>query len=186
MANDVTKVSAGKPKIGGAIFAAPKGTTMPTDSTTALSSEFKCLGYVSEDGLTNANSPSIETIKAWGGDTVLTTSSERPDTFSFKLLEILNVDVLKFVYGSTNVTGTLEAGIEVKVNNDATDEVALVIDMILRGNATKRICVPDCSVTEVSDITYVDNDAVGYETTVTAIPDSNSNTHYEYIKAATT
>lgn len=182
MANTVTNVSAGKPKIGGAIFVAPLGTTMPTDSTTALATAFKCLGYASEDGVTNSNSPSVESIKAWGGDTVLTTSSERPDTFQFTLLEILNTDVLKLVYGSDNVSGTLATGISVTVNNDATDEVAMVFDLIMRNNVTKRICIPHCSVTEVGDIVYTDSDAVGYETTISAIPDSTGNTHYEYIK----
>lgn len=183
----VSNVSAGKPKIGGAIFVAPKGTAVPTSSSTTLdTSTFKALGYVSEDGLTNGNSPSIETIKAWGGDTVLTTSSERPDTFKFTLLEILNVDVLKLVYGAANVSGDLASGITVKANNDATDEVVIVIDMVLRNNVLKRICVPSCSVTAVGDITYVDNDAVGYETTITAFPDSANNTHYEYIKQSST
>lgn len=187
MANTVTNVSAGKPKVGGAIYVAPVGTTMPTDASSTLdTTKFKCLGYASEDGLTNSNSPSVENVKAWGGDTVLTTSSERPDTFKFTLLEILNVDVLKLVYGAVNVSGTLEAGISIAVNNDATDEVAMVFELILRNNVVKRICVPHCSVTEVGDITYTDSDAIGYETTITALPDSSGTSHHEYIKAAST
>ena len=72
MANVASNVSAGKPKTTGAIWVAPKGSTLPTDTATALDAAFKCLGYCSDDGLTNSTDLESETIKAWGGDTVLT------------------------------------------------------------------------------------------------------------------
>lgn len=184
MANVASNVSAGKPKTTGAIWVAPKGSTLPTDTATALDAAFKCLGYCSDDGLTNTTDLESETIKAWGGDTVLTIQTSKDDKFGFTLIEVLNEDVLKFVFGSSNVSGDLSTGLTVAANNSDVEETALVIDMIMRDNTAKRIVIPDCKISEFGDLTYSDSEAVGYELTVTCMPDSSGNTHYEYIKSA--
>jgi hypothetical protein len=178
-------VSAAKPRKGGAISVAPAGTALPTDATTALAEAFTQLGYISEDGLTNTNSISTDSIKAWGGDEVLVTSNGREVSFSCTLIESTNVNVLKQVFGAANVTGTLEDGITITAKSDIElPEQVFAIDMILKDNTLKRIVIPAGRVTEIGDITYEDGGAIGYEVTISATPDTNGNTHYEYIKAA--
>lgn len=179
--SEVTNVTTGKPKIGGAIYRAPIGSALPTDAKATLNEAFKGMGYLSEDGLTNSNSPDTDTVKAWGGDTVLVVQNGKDDTFQGTFIEALNTEVLKMVYGDKNVTGDISTGITVKANADEAESYAYVIDMIMRDDTLKRIVIPSAKVSEVGDITYSDGDAVGYETTLSAAPDESGNTHYEYI-----
>ena len=71
---DAKNVTAAKPKVGGAVWRAPLGTTLPTDAKTALDKAFKSLGYISSDGLTNAKSQ----IRASSSDAI---SSARMQSF---------------------------------------------------------------------------------------------------------
>lgn len=177
----VENVTTAKPKIDGAIYSAPKGTTLPTDAKTALDPAFKPLGYISEDGLTNSNSPKSDGIKAWGGDTVATVQTEKENTYSYTLIESLNINVLKEAYGDDNVTGTLETGITVKANSKELLEHPVVIDMTLRNGVYQRIVIEFGKVSEIGDISYTDSDAVGYEITLTALPNTNGDTALVYI-----
>ena len=177
MATNKRLVTVGKPKVGGGIYCAPSGTDLPESATETLDAAFACLGYVSEDGLSNERE-NDEEIRAWGGDLVLRTMT---DSFSFTLIEAMNVDALKLVYGSDNVSGTLATGISIAANDTLQEDCVIVVDMIFQGGVMKRIVIPHGQVTEVGEITYEDGEAVGYETTIQAGRDDDSNTHYEYI-----
>lgn len=179
----VANVTTGKPKVAGAVFAAPLGTALPTDATSTLNAAFKELGYVSEDGVTNNNSPETENVKAWGCDTVLVLQTEKTDEWTLTLIEALNPEVLKTVYGDANVTegtGTITV-------NAATAQLAdkvYVIEMSMKGGALKRVVIPTGSISELGEVVYKDDEAVGYELTITALPNASGVTHYEYIKTA--
>lgn len=178
-----SNVTVGKPLVGGAIYRAAVGSTLPTTADETLDTAFKSLGYISEDGLSNTNSFESDIINAWGGDPVLSTQGKKTDTFTFTLLEVLNDEVLKTVYGDDNVTGTISTGISVKANNALIKASAFVVDMICSNGSLRRIVIPEAKLTEIGEITYKDDEAVGYEITILALPDTNGNNHYEYVKS---
>ena len=182
VANNADNVGVGKPKVGGAVFRAPLGTTLPINANTELSNAFLNLGYCSEDGLVNSNSPESSEIRAWGGDVVYVYQENRTDTMGFTLIEVTRVDVLKAVYGDDNVTGDLSTGLTVKANSTEPDEAVYVFDTIIH-NVLRRIVVPRGKLSELGDISYTDTDAVGYEMTITCLPDEEGNTHYEYMSS---
>lgn len=63
MGNDKSNIAIGLPNPKGALYWAPLGTTLPTDATTPLASEFVNLGYVTEDGLTSTTAEEGMTLK---------------------------------------------------------------------------------------------------------------------------
>lgn len=183
MPNNANNVTTGKPKVGGAVRFAPLGTTLPTTVSEELDAAFVNLGYCSDDGLTNDNGPETDSVKAWGGDTVLTLQTDRPDTFGLTLIEATNAEVLKRIYGEDNVTVANDGGITVQATADEMEAGSWVIDMIMKGNRAKRIVIPNGKITELGTISYTDSDAVGYEITITDVPDASGVYHYEYLSA---
>lgn len=180
-----TEVTAGKPKVGGHVYRAPLGSTIPTDATTALNSAFVDMGYISEDGVTNSNSPEADVINDWGGTPVLRIQTSKDDTFKLKFISAENVEVQKMVYGSTNVTGTISGtnGLAVTANAKELEDYIYVIEMIARGNVAHRVVIPSARPTEIGDIVYKSNEVVGYDVTLGCTADTSGNTHYEYWKA---
>lgn len=178
--NDTSKVSFGKPKATGAVFVAPAGTTVPTNATSALDAAFKGLGYISEDGLVNAVETETESVKAWGGDQVLVGQTAFSEMFTVNLIES-NAESLKVYYGEDNVTVVGDA-ITITQNGQELPEVVVVFELVLTGGRIKRIVVPKARIADRSgEITYVDGEAISYPAVFVAFPDTDGNTHTEYI-----
>lgn len=175
-------VNAGKPSTTGAIFVAPLGTAVPTDATTAKNVAFVEVGYISSDGVTNSSSMETTNIKAWGGDTVLTLSTSKTDTFTFTMIESDNINALKVAYGDANVTADANGNLKIEANNSVQANREFIIEMIEQDGYARRIVIPNAAVSSVGDIVYKDDSAIGYPITLTASLDSSNNTHYEYVQ----
>lgn len=169
-------VVAGKPLATGGVLVAPTGTAAPVDETTALNASFKALGYVGEDGLTESTERSTDKVKAWGGDTVKVLQTDYAVTYQFTLIETLNTDVLKALYGSTNVAttaATASAGTKnaVKLNSETLPIQSFVFE-VKDGNSRIRIYVPKGQIIETGEVVYSDSEVVGHAVTVEAFYDA--------------
>lgn len=185
MSADATKVTVGKPKVAGAIYRAPLGTALPVDVETELPEAYKTLGYISEDGVTNSQARTSSEIKAWGGAIIMTTQTDKTDTFHFIAVEALNEEVQKMTFGSNNVSTDASGMTTVRANANELEAAVYVIELALNG-AYRRIVIPNAKVSATGDIVYKDSDVVGYDTTLTALPYASydGDTHREFTQAA--
>ena len=69
-----------------------------------------------------------------------------------------------------------------KANSTEPEEAVWVVDMVMRDGVLKRVAMPDAKISEIGDITYKKDEAVGYEITLTCLADTYGNTHYEFIE----
>ena len=179
--NDSSLVSVGTPLATGAIFVAPLGSTLPTDATTALSNDYKCLGYASEDGVKLSEESDSEQIKAWGGVTVRVANSSFSETLTFTPMQ-LDVDVMQATYGEDNVELNETTGkmtVKHSVNNVAP--VVLVIETIPAPDKKRRYVVPSAKLTERGDSVLNGTESDGRELTYTCQADGDGFSIYDYI-----
>lgn len=172
----------GKPKeIGGGIYRGQMGSIIPTDANSNLNEAFKNLGHISENGLTNGFEEENETFKDWSGEVVLEEQTSAKETFKYELIDVLDVEVLKEMFGDENVEGTLETGITVKSNSKERVAHPYIIDMIHANGILERIVIPNGKVTTRGEVTYKANDLVKFAITITAYPDENGDRSKRYI-----
>lgn len=175
-----TNVSTAKPRVGGAVYLAPTGTTYPENAYETLANTYKNLGYISDDGVTKENERSTGEIKAWGGDVVLRPQEGYSETVKMTLIEGLNLDVLKVIFGESNVTGTLATGITINSTSEELDKVVLVVDTVLTGGVIARDVYPLAQITEIGEVSLKDAEAIGYEVTFSIFPYDGTKFHIEY------
>lgn len=182
--NNTENVALGKGVQGGYLYAAPLGTTLPTDYSTDLSSDFECLGYIGEDGITESVDEDVTEILDMNGDSVLTETGSHTKTFNLTEIET-KAATLKEYFGDSCVK---DAGGTITVKEVAGKRVkeVYVFDLVLSGDRRMRIIIPEGKVTEVGDINYSSGEVVGYEQTITAYPDSDGVKTIRYIASTET
>lgn len=172
MPSNVQNIYAGQPLASGVIFVGPLGTTGPTSATSALNSGFIDLGYVGADGFTERNDRSVDMKRSFGGKTVKVLQTEYSASIEVVLLESINANVLKAVFGESNVTVTPAnsqhgAQVQVKKNAKKLPYQSWVIDTFDDETGAKyRNYLPNAKITTVSDITVSHSDTIEYRITI--------------------
>lgn len=164
--NDKRYVSTVRGLEGGYLFRAPVGTALPKDIATALTADWKCLGYVGEDGWTESVDMSSETIKDMNAEVVDTYFSEITETIAVPLMDMAPA-AFETEYGSANVSS---ADGLIKVNHDWTklDETfSYVMELVLKNGRRWRKVIPAAKVTEVGEFQGNASTPSGREVTIT-------------------
>lgn len=170
----------------GAIKHAPLGTTIPDladvkPSGVTLDNAFEGNEYVSEDGLTLTPEKSTTDIKDWSGAIVRKVLESFDGTLSWKMIST-NAGALGVAFGANHVTtsaATTAHGNQVKVELGAyLPEAQSWVFLMKDGAARIVIVVPNGQVTEVGEVTFAANEAVGWEVTLSTYPDANGNSIY--------
>ena len=185
---NVSDVRVGSPEqeTTGAILHAPLNTALPTLSSitktgVTLDAAFEGNEYVSEDGLTLSPSASTTDIKDWSGSTVRKVLESFDGTLSWTMIST-NEGALGVAFGEGHVTAsdaTANHGNQVRAElgahlPDAQSWVFLMKD----GDARIVIVVPNGQITEVGEVTFASNSAVGWEVTLSCYPDSSGECIY--------
>lgn len=167
MALDAAKV---RVAVTGAVYTGPTSATAPTSATSSVPATYNDMGYISEDGVTEAYDEDVQDVQAWqGGAIVRTLISSSKATLAFTMIESKASTLELYHKGSTmeDLGGGNGYKIDVKTPNVVRKK--FILD-VLDGNTHLRIYVPDGEVTERGEITYVNDETISYPVTVTCYP----------------
>lgn len=180
------RIGAPDQAVTGAIKYAPIGTTLPslssiTPAAVTLDPAFTGNEYVSEDGLTLSPGMSTSDIRDWSGSVVRKVMESFDGTLSWTMIST-NASALGIAFGADNITtqaASASHGNQVMAQLGAHLPAPQSWVFLMKdGDARIVILVPNGQVTEVGDVTFVSNDAVGWNVTLACYPDSSGQSIY--------
>lgn len=180
---DTANVSTTRGVKGGYVFCAPVGTALPNDIYTPLNPAFECVGFVGEDGFTEAVDGGSESIVDMNGDTVDSYDEAKTETCVMKLIEMA-LQSLKVQYGEKNVEER-DGMIVVKHDwSNADDELSWVFELLLKNGRRWRKVVPKGKSGERGEFQGSSTNVAGREVTVTYAKDDDGGGCYDYIEVS--
>lgn len=175
---NTAEVGVGAALATGAIWVAPKNTTLPTDASTTLPATWKLLGFTSDAGVQISESSSNNAIRAWEGRVeVFTVRTEYTESISFMPIQC-NAEVARLMWGSDMVV-TSSGKITAKHHGKSMEPVCVVVETVPRDGIVKRY-TGTFQLVERGEQTLDGTQVDGRTLTFNAIADSAGVTMYEY------
>jgi hypothetical protein len=176
-------VSEMKPLATGGVLIAPIGTTLPPETapsgSVSIDPAFEAIGYLDQDeNVTNGEERDSEDIEAWGGAIVLTVTTSRKETFSFKPIE-QTVANWKLRFGQNNVTGNDANAVIVHDGAAYNEAVSMIVAEKLRDGRVHLTVIPKAQLDSGEDLEHSDSDAFGYGMSFVALAYDGDKTSYE-------
>jgi hypothetical protein len=183
--SNVLQFVAVSPRAAGSIMRAPLNTSLPTTSYATLPSAWLDLGYADENGLKQKESRSNTDVFVWGGSLGGTIQDKYDRTMDFKLMQLMNAQVLASAYGINNVSvipATSQQGneIAVKMNPNLLDTQSWIFDGFFNAMLV-RIVIPIGRVIAIGDVDLTHKMFSNIACTMKAYPDANRNHGYMYL-----
>ncbi len=183
------------PDVTGGVFIGPPGVVLPPANDIFVPAaehdpRLINVGYVSEDGVTGSEDRSINEIKAWGGDIVAFLQDSFSVSWQFVLLQIMNREIAKLVYGDDNVAYTAATQahgnwLSIKVNKTLLPKKTVWVDSFYsdgsEGLKAMRWVAPLAQVSEKGDFKTVHSDLSGHDLTLKLLPDAQGNNAYIFL-----
>lgn len=169
-AND-TEVRVG---VQGTFVVAPVGTTAPTDPYSSWGAGWVDLGYVTEDGLTEALNENRQEFKAWGYNSAIRTQvTDRAATFKVTFQQT-NYLTLALYYGvdAADMTSSGTGGTQYMSFNEpqSSEPMYYAIGMdVVDDDKPKRIIVARAEVTAKGDLPHKSDSVTAYDLTFTSL-----------------
>lgn len=160
--------------ITGAVRVAPFGTTLPTDSTTALAAAYEDLGYISEDGVSLGVDDSVENKFAWQNAALIRSiRSQSITSLSFAMLEQKGFN-LEFWFPGSTITEPTAGNFRLEVKPPTTVKRVIVLDVV-DGTKSFRWIFGNAELVSRGEIPISNQDLVMYPVTLNFYPDANGN-----------
>lgn len=157
--------------VTGVVMIGATSATAPTGTSSATTG-FVDLGFVGESGVTESRSRSLNDIKAWqNAATVRRVVTDSTLTYQLTLIESSKA-VIEAFYGATTSGATATEGTIGVIPAATGGHKSFIIDVV-DGAEVRRIYIADGEITEVGDVVYASGEAVGYDVTITAYPNTS-------------
>jgi len=173
MAGDVDNANAWD---RGVFYSAPKGTTAPTDTTTAFSATWEDAGLLGESGLTREREQSFTDKFDWSGTLVRSIKGTEKRTFKVTVIED-NDTVFKLTNpGSESSTTT---GVTTRIVKTTTRNNLAFAFEVGDGETVSRYIIPSGEIVAVGPSVLSREDLTTVELTIVAYPASDGTVYRE-------